>query len=212
MDEKAAEIKELVNSILGDGENSPDIKYGELPAIDLYMDQLTTFLEERLRPMLRDTEAEKFLTKTMINNYAKNDLIPPPVKKKYTREHLIFLILIFYNKSFLSMDDIKKLLEPLRTGCGEGSSFNTPGELYSFLLEVIDKERPSIKKQISEYEEKARRDIPAGDDAEKIRRFLLLSMLSYDVYVKKLMIERLLDMDSESGSRKSHTDRRKKDI
>ena len=67
----------------------------EIPNIDLYMDQVTTFMEEHLKNTRR-YEEDKVLTKTMINNYAKNNLLPPPVKKKYSKEHMLMLIFIYY--------------------------------------------------------------------------------------------------------------------
>ena len=70
----------------------------EIPNIDLYMDQVTTFMEEHLKDSKR-YEEDKVLTKTMINNYAKNNLLPPPVKKKYSRDHMLMLIFIYYFKS-----------------------------------------------------------------------------------------------------------------
>ena len=66
----------------------------DIPDEEMFMEQVTTFMEEHLRNNLRN-EDEKTLTKAMINNYTKNKLMPPPVKKRYSREHLIFLIYIF---------------------------------------------------------------------------------------------------------------------
>ena len=57
------------------------VKPEQIPNIDLYMDQVTTFMDEHLEKAKRYPE-DKILTKTMINNYAKNNLLPPPVKKK----------------------------------------------------------------------------------------------------------------------------------
>ena len=65
----------------------------DLPKISLYMDQVTTFMEEQLNTTRRH-EDDKILTKTMINNYAKNKLLPPPDKKRYSREHLLVMIFI----------------------------------------------------------------------------------------------------------------------
>ena len=65
--------------------NEDDIKYvspGAIPDLDLYMDQITTFMETQLRKSRRYPD-DKIMTKTMINNYTKNRLIPPPVKKKF---------------------------------------------------------------------------------------------------------------------------------
>ena len=77
------DTKDILNSILSSISRIDYIKPEEIPGIDLYMDQVTTFMEEHLRSSKRHSE-DKILTKTMINNYAKNDLLPPPVKKKYS--------------------------------------------------------------------------------------------------------------------------------
>ena len=73
--------KEMMNSIFAKIAELDYIKPDEIPNIDLYMDQVTTFMDSQLATSKRH-EDDKILTKTMINNYAKNDLLPPPEKKK----------------------------------------------------------------------------------------------------------------------------------
>ena len=104
--------KNLLSSILESLDRIDYIKPSDIPGIDLYMDQLTTFMTEQLESSKRLPE-DKILTKTMINNYAKNQLLPPPEKKKYSKEHILLLIFIYYFKSFLSISDIQSLLSPL---------------------------------------------------------------------------------------------------
>ena len=106
------DTEDLLNSIMESIGRIDYIKPADIPNIDLYMDQVTTFMEEQLKTTKRYPD-DKILTKTMINNYAKNDLLPPPVKKKYTKEHLLVLIFIYYFKSILSIKDIGTLLEPM---------------------------------------------------------------------------------------------------
>jgi rRNA processing protein Gar1 len=91
----------------------PHIHTNDIPGIDLYMDQVTTFLQDNLRGLSRDPEGDKFLTKTMINNYVKNKVLFPPVKKKYNRDHIMLLIVIYYMKSFLSIGDIRSVIGPI---------------------------------------------------------------------------------------------------
>ena len=67
------------------------IEPSDIPNIDLYMDQVTTFMETKLSGYKRN-DKDKILTKTMINNYTKNELLPPPEKKRYSKEHIILLI------------------------------------------------------------------------------------------------------------------------
>ena len=104
---------DLLNSIMESLSRIQYIKSADIPNIDLYMDQVTTFMESKLKNTSRNPEADKILTKTMINNYAKNDLLPPPVKKKYSKEHVLMLIFIYYYKSILSINDIQTLLKPI---------------------------------------------------------------------------------------------------
>lgn len=61
------------------------------------MDQVTTFMDEQLAASKR-YESDKILTKTMINNYAKNNLLPSPDKKKYSKEHVLTLLYILFQK------------------------------------------------------------------------------------------------------------------
>ena len=85
---------DLLNSILASLGRIKHIELEDIPNIDLYMDQVTTFMDRKLKSTSRYPEDSKILTKTMINNYAKNDLLPPPIRKKYSREHILVLIFI----------------------------------------------------------------------------------------------------------------------
>ena len=92
------ETEDLLQSILDSLDRIDYIRPDDIPDIELYMDQVTTFMDNRLKNAACNPEVDKILTKTMINNYAKNDLLPPPVRKKYSREHMLLLIFIYYFK------------------------------------------------------------------------------------------------------------------
>ena len=102
----------LLESILESLSRIDYIHAEEIPNIDLYMDQVTTLMDSGLSSSKR-YEEDKILTKTMINNYAKNNLLPPPDKKKYSREHILILTFIYYFKNILAIKDIETLLNPL---------------------------------------------------------------------------------------------------
>lgn len=85
-------------------------RYNELPPVDLYADQLSELLEMYLEVFQIPGE-EKFITPTMISNYVKQKIIPPPVKKKYNREHIVFLLVIAILKQILNITDIGVLLK-----------------------------------------------------------------------------------------------------
>jgi len=87
-------------------------RWEEIPTIDLYMDQVVSLLESYLLNYVKnDSEKEdKIITKTMINNYVKHGVINPPVNKKYNREHIAYLFVIFILKQIYSIEEIKKLI------------------------------------------------------------------------------------------------------
>lgn len=102
----------LLGSILKNMALMDHIRPSEIPNIDLYMDQVTSFMNDHLQNSRR-FEDDKILTKTMINNYAKNKLLPPPIKKRYSKEHLFVLVFIYYMKGFFSLSDIQTILKPV---------------------------------------------------------------------------------------------------
>ena len=84
-------------------------RWNELPEIDLYLDQVVNYLEKYLEKynVIKD---DKIITKTMINNYVKQGIMPAPKKKKYSREHIAYLIVICTLKQVYSISDIGKLI------------------------------------------------------------------------------------------------------
>ena len=115
-------LEEIIN-------NMNLIKPGDIPNIDLYMDQVTTFMDKHLYSSKRFDE-DRALTKTMINNYAKNELLPSPEKKKYSKDHVLLLTFIYYYKNVLSISDIKKLLQPITDNYFHASSGTTLEDVY----------------------------------------------------------------------------------
>lgn len=93
------DMNDMLNSILNELSHLQYVHPGDIPNIDLYMDQVTTFMDEQLDSTKRYKE-DKILTKTMINNYTKNNLLPPPVKKKYSRSICCFSFLSTILKVF----------------------------------------------------------------------------------------------------------------
>lgn len=86
-------------------------RWNEIPKIDLYLDQLVCLLEQYLSNYIKNDDNEKIITKTMINNYVKHNIINPPVNKKYNKEHMAYLFVIFILKQIYSIDEIKKMLD-----------------------------------------------------------------------------------------------------
>ena len=187
--------EDLLDSIMESLNRIEYIKAEDIPDIDLYMDQVTTFMGERLKSTLRNAEDDKILTKTMINNYAKNDLLPPPVKKKYTKNHVLLLIFIYYYKGVLSISDIQALLGPLTEkyfGKQEEPNLET---IYESLFSCEEELVKVLKQDVLEKFKLAGEicaDASVQDD-EMAKLFSFISLLSFDVYVKKLLIEKMID-------------------
>jgi len=84
-------------------------RWNELPEIDLYLDQVVNYLEKYLGQYNVNKE-DKIITKTMINNYVKQGIMPAPEKKKYSKSHVAYLIVICVLKQVYSISDIGKLI------------------------------------------------------------------------------------------------------
>ena len=170
------------------------IKPAALPNIELYMDQVTTFMDEKLESFKRYPD-DKILTKTMINNYTKNDLLPPSDKKKYSQEHLLMLIFIYYLKNILSISDIQTLLAPLSERYFDNKDGKTLKDIYKdiTLLEASTF-KPFYKDILRKINiaENSFTDMPE-DEQEYLQNFAMVCMLAFDVYLKKQMIETIID-------------------
>ena len=170
------------------------VKPEDIPNIDLYMDQVTTFMEAQLAHSKR-YEDDKILTKTMINNYAKNNLLPPPDKKKYSREHILILTFIYYFKNILAIKDIETLLNPLTETYFQTENQPSLSEIYEEICSMEKNQIPDLSKEISAAFARAEEsfaDAPE-EDRHYLQMFSFICSLSFDVYVKKLLIEKLLD-------------------
>ena len=187
--------EDLLNSIMESLSRINYIKPEEIPNIDLYMDQVTTFMDSRLKPSTRNPGDDKILTKTMINNYAKNDLLPPPVKKKYSKEHVLLLIFIYYYKGIMSISDIQNLLCPITEKFfGKEDGFKLEdlyNEVFSLEPEIVEEMKEDVKKKYARAQTTFQQ--ADAEDQEFLRKFAFICMLSVDVYVKKLMIETMID-------------------
>lgn len=185
----------LLESILESLDRFEHIKTSDIPNVDLYMDQVTTLMERTLSQSSRHGNEDKILTKTMINNYAKNDLLPTPYKKKYSKEHILVLIFIYYFKGILSIGDIQKLFAPLNEHFFASEDGMKMEDIYEEVFSM-EKSQLEVLKQdvIAKYHlaEEQFEDAPQ-EHQRFLKNFAFICALSFDVYVKKLIIEKLID-------------------
>ncbi len=184
------QLKEILDRL----QHMPSISSDDVPNIDLYMDQVLTFMETNLSETRRN-ETDKVLTKTMINNYAKNKLLPPPEKKKYSREHMLLLIFIYYYKGVLSLEDIRALLSPLTADCfktGEGTDIS---RIYDEVFSRIPEIQSHMTESAMEIVNSCEGLYPEASEESRdfLQLFTAVSTLTMEIYIKKQVIERLID-------------------
>lgn len=186
--------EELLREIFARLDGLDYVKPEQIPDIPLYMDQLTTFMDERLAKSKRYPE-DKVLTKTMINNYAKNDLLPPPIRKKYSKEHVLVLIFIYYFKGVMSINDIQILLKPITDRYFGGKESFDLEAVYQEVFGMEKEEVELLKEDVRRNYLKAQQTFQEApsEDRDFLQKFSFICLLSFDVYVKKLMIEKMVD-------------------
>ena len=104
--------KETLENLVEKESQKSSIMSKDIPDLDLYMDQIMTLFEIHLANHKKN-EDDKLLTKTMINNYSKAKVITPVKGKKYTKEQIIQMLIIYQLKNNLSIQEIKELLTPI---------------------------------------------------------------------------------------------------
>ena len=186
------------------------IKLDKIPEISLYMDQVTSFMEEHLRDTKRSPE-DKVLTKTMINNYAKNHLLPSPQKKKYSKEHLLLLLFIYYYKNLISISDIEQLLRPITERHFAKDSDLTLSSIYEEIFSLEASQMDRLQEDVKAKFQLASETFQDAKEEEReyLQLFAFISTLSFDVYLKKQIVESIIDQlraeyEQDPGTKKKH--------
>ena len=184
----------ILESIFASLDKLEYIKSAEIPNIDLYMDQVLTFMNSKLEWSKR-YEDDKIMTKTMINNYAKNHLLPAPEKKKYSKEHLLVLMFIYYFKNILSIGDIQSILNPLTERYFDNGKDLDLEKIYEEVFSLEKGQIEQIKESLTKDYERAGNTFvnEAKEDKDFLQLFSFICMLSYDIYMRKQIIETIID-------------------
>lgn len=165
----------------------------DIPELDLYMDQVTQLFDSKFNDSKR-TEDDKALTKTMVNNYAKGKLLMSIKNKKYSKEHLILMSLIYNLKGGLSISDIKSSLNKIVKTFENGEDYPIR-ELYSLYLKEYKDDLNDVEKTIEEKANKIESMITNEniEDEEFQKNFLLLSSFINMSNMYRRMGEKLID-------------------
>jgi len=160
--------------------------WDELPTIDLYMDQVITLLLQYLSFFPAELGGEKFVTQSAINNYVRLKVIPAPVKKRYTRIHLAYLIIICCLKATLNISYIQKIL-PLSLDEADVSRIYT---------DFVAQFRVTSGAFISQVEAAAAQVLDPQDDSDTAVN-ALVSATALNASLHKLLTEKLLNLQNE---------------
>ncbi|WP_043931254.1 DUF1836 domain-containing protein [Bacillus sp. EB01] len=189
------EIEELVAKLGLDKQ----LRLDEIPRIDLYMDQVIQLFENKYADTKRNEE-EKILTKTMINNYAKGDLFFPVKKKKYTRDHLVMISMIYQLKGALSINDIKGVLEGINNQAVRGEL--NLSDFYSIYLDLCETNTEDFMGEL------AKRYAAVNDKCETNsedvnRKVLLIASLVHMSNMYRRVAEKIADelLEKNSGEK-----------
>ncbi|RNF39149.1 DUF1836 domain-containing protein [Planococcus salinus] len=176
------------------------IEVEDIPKIDLYSDQVIQLFENSFAVSKRH-EDEKILTKTMINNYAKGKLFYPIDSKKYSRNHVMLINMIYQMKSVLSINDVKKTLEGIND-----KAVQQEGSLESFYrsyLKVQQDNGDVFTAGLSRHMETAANVLPNEENDSELEKVLLIASLAHMSKLYKRAAEKLVDdlRKGEDGSR-----------
>jgi len=160
--------------------NFDTINSDDIPEIQLYMDQVLEFFETKLGANKR-TDQEAIFTKTMINNYVKAEVVPSPVKKKYAKEAIMDLIMVYAFKQVLSLQDTKALIKALNQI--EDEPYNHFRKTEEAILETLEENYNNS----------------AIDSNEALISQIVA--LTLEASIKKRLAEKLLDQLSSSDSK-----------
>ena len=195
--------EERLKDLLAHLDTLDHIHVEDIPQIDLYMDQVTTFMEKHLGDLKRYPE-DKVLTKTMINNYAKNNLLPSPVKKKYNQEHILLLVFIYYFKNLMNFTDIETILSYI-TENHFGEESLPLSDVYTEVFTLEHKQMENLKADVKQKFEAAGETFKQVEDdgaRNDLQLFSFICELAFDVFLKKQLIEMITDQLREENPSK----------
>ncbi|MCL6573171.1 MAG: DUF1836 domain-containing protein [Bacillus sp. (in: Bacteria)] len=181
-----------INQIIEQLGLEASLSLDEIPKIDLYMDQVIQLFESKFNETKRN-EDEKVLTKTMINNYAKGKLIFPIQNKKYSKDHLILMSLIYQLKGALSINDIKVTLDGINKKIiNENIDL---GSFYTSYLNLtsqnVDDFKDDIGNRIKEVSEEVTDD--ETEHSPYLEQVLMIASLIHMSSLYRRVAEKLVD-------------------
>lgn len=194
---------EHINQIIDQLNLEASLTLEEIPQIDLYMDQVIQLFENKFSESKRNEDV-KVLTKTMINNYAKGKLIFPIQNKKYSKEHLILMSLIYQLKGALSINDIKATLTGMNQKIVKEEI--DLDSFYSSYLNLTHRNVEDFKVDLEERVKDVNEEITEDKkgDSSYLKQVLMISSLVHMSNLYRKVAEKLIDEITVEKEEKRH--------
>ena len=179
----AKTIEDIANEVLLEA----DLTSKDLPDLDLYIDQITTLFDRTFENHKR-TEEDKIITKAMVNNYCKKGVVEPISGKKYSKDRIIEMLLVYNLKNTLMIDEIQRLLAPVYK-LKEQGEFDIC-QFYDELIELKSSQKQSIIDSMEQIIA-ANSQLNLENEETRLRTILILASLSdaYRVAAQKIIDE-----------------------
>ncbi len=166
-------------------------KWEQLPDLELYMDQIISLIEKYLKIYIKVTNSEKLITRSMINNYVKLEIIPSPNKKKYSKVHLAYLLIISTLKQTLNISTIQKIIP---VDMSEEEVMNTYNSFvanqHKAYLYVLEQTK-AVSDPILNYD---------GDNNERISDLVMQVAASANIF--KILTDKISDLSITTAQKK----------
>lgn len=164
-----------------------------IPNIDLYIDQMVSCLNSELSLYAKDGDGP--ITKGMVSNYTKHKMIPGPEGKRYTKDHCIFMLLVYYLKGCFSMDQVRRLMSPILSNySSEWDDSVDIQAYYGKIMEEVRRSEENFGRELQDSMDGIKKflsDRGSDDDISEI--ILLITTLIMRSNEERFLAEKLLD-------------------
>lgn len=151
-------------------------RYNELPDIDLYIDQVLSYIDKVFEP-LQISKDEKPLTSSMVNNYVKKGVVPTTIRKKYSKSHIAYLFIVYIAKQNFTIDEIGRMVKIQNKYYDIETAYNYMCDELENILKAVFDQQPWVT------------DSTKTND---VQRFLVRSPLI--AFANKIYTQKLLDI------------------
>lgn len=177
--------EEYVKRGIADGSSFPDM--------ELYIDQMVACLNKELSLYAEDGEGP--ITKGMVSNYTKHKMLPGPDGKKYSKDHLYFMLLVFYLKNSLSMDQIQKLMAPVIANYNSEWDDNLElGKIIGLYMQKLRQSQADLPAEIDRLTAEIKKEVEnAGEEDDTVELISLIFSLVMRSNAERYLAEKLLE-------------------